>query len=670
MQRILPILGLFLCLTSCSQEIENISTETIVRDIEPSQWQHYGSNLAGTRYASNSKITPKNVDALEQAWVYRTSDAIDALHGKVSSFKATPILFADNLVFSTGLNNVHAINPKSGELVWKFSPKLDLDISYSEQFTSRGVSAWSDPSLSKNETCAERIYLGTLDSRLIALDARTGKPCKEFGRAGTVDLSSGANLGFFDRRFRAGEYAVTSPPLIANGVVVVGSSIGDNGKTNLESGVVRGFDAHTGEELWRWDPIPRSENRSESSSWKDGSWAVTGAANVWSTMTADEELNLVYLPTTSPSPDFYGGKRLGDNKYANSVVALDLTTGQVEWAYQTIKHDLWDYDLAAQPMLTDVRIGGEIKPLLVQAGKNGFIYFLDRRNGKPIFEVEERKVPASAVPGERAASTQSFPALRLHPEPQAVPNIFQASEEHVTLCKKLLKNANFEGIFTPPGLNATLMYPGNPGGVNWGSMASNTPDSIGYVVVNRWPTIVQLLPRATYNKLANSGPVHGIAAEYTEQAGTPYGMVRFDVYNSEEFAPCLEGPWSTLVAIDLSTGKRKWETPAGVLPKFANHPLASDWGSPLNLGGPIVTSGGVVFLATRFDAKIHGFDARSGELIWSQSLPAQPEATPMSYSIDGIDYLLVTTGGWDATDREARGDYVVSFRLKSAISTQ
>ena len=351
MQRIPLTFALFLSLTSCSQETERTSADTTVREINPGQWQHYGSNLDGTRYASNSKITPENVEALEQAWVYRTSDAIDSIHGKVSSFKATPILFAGNLVFSTGLNNVHAINPRSGELVWKYSPELDLDISYSEQFTSRGVSAWSDPSLTKDEPCADRIYLGTLDARLIALDASTGNPCKGFGSTGTVNLSTGANLGFFDRRFRAGEYAVTSPPLIANDVVVVGSSIGDNGKTNLESGVVRGFDARSGKELWQWDPIPRDNNRSESSSWEDGSWAVTGAANVWSTMTADEELNLVYLPTTSPSPDFYGGKRLGDNKYANSVVALDLTTGDLKWAYQTIKHDLWDYDLAAQPML-------------------------------------------------------------------------------------------------------------------------------------------------------------------------------------------------------------------------------------------------------------------------------------------------------------------------------
>jgi len=263
LQRILLIGALFLSLANCSQEIEKTSTETIVRDIKPGQWDHYGGDLSGTRYVAKSKITPANVASLEQAWVYRTGDAIDAIRGKASSFKATPILFAGKLIFSTGLNKVHAISPQSGELSWKYDPELNLDISYSEQFTSRGVSAWSDPLLASSEACADRVYLGTLDSRLIALDARTGIPCKEFGSAGTIDLSTGANLGILDRRFRPGEYAVTSPPLVANDVVVVGSSIGDNGKTNLESGVVRGFDVRTGEELWQWDPIPKKESARE-----------------------------------------------------------------------------------------------------------------------------------------------------------------------------------------------------------------------------------------------------------------------------------------------------------------------------------------------------------------------------------------------------------------------
>jgi len=658
-------LALLLSLISCSEEVERTSIESPLRSIAPGQWTHYGANLSGNRFAAHSRISPENVNQLEQAWVYRTGDATEALHGKVSNFKATPILFAGKLVFSTGLNKVHALDPSSGELVWTYDPKLNLDVSYSEQFTSRGVSAWSDPYLAHGKVCADRIYLGTLDSRLIALDANTGKPCKEFGTNGQVDLSSGANLGVLDWRFRSGEYAITSPPLVANGVLVVGSSIGDNGAVDLESGAVRGLDARTGEELWRWDPIPRDDGRSEQSSWESNSWEVTGAANVWSTMAADPKLNLVYLPTTSPSPDFYGGKRLGDNKYANSVVALDLTTGRLEWAYQTIKHDLWDYDLAAQPMLADVKIEGELRPLLVQAGKNGFIYLLDRTNGTPIFDVEERKVPSSRVPGERSASTQSFPSLRLHPEPKDIPPIFQTSAEHVAVCERLLKDASFEGVFTPPGLDPTLLYPGNPGGVNWGSMASysSQSESLGFVVVNRWPTIVQLLPRARYKELEASGVSHGVSAEYTEQDGTPYGMVRFDAYNPDEFAPCLEGPWSTLVAINLDTGKKRWEVPAGMLPKFASHPQASNWGSPLNLGGPIATRGGVVFLATYFDAKIHGFDAGSGTLLWSHDLPAQPQATPMSYSIDGVDYLIVTAGGWDTATSESRGDFVVAFRL-------
>ena len=655
--------ALLISVVSCSLESDKTPASVKVREIKPGQWSHYGGSLKGTRYAPNSSISPANANRLEQAWVYRTGDAIGALHGKPSNFKATPILVDGHLVFSTGLNKVHSIDPQSGQLQWEYDPELDLDVAYSEQFTSRGVSAWSDPTKKKREACADRIYLGTLDARLIALDTHTGKPCRAFGNQGTVDLSSGADPGLLDRRFRPGEYAVTSPPLVANGVIVVGSSVGDNGKVQLESGAVRGFDARTGEELWRWDPIPRTDSRPEQATWEEDSWKSTGAANVWSTMTADPELNLVYLPTTSPSPDFYGGKRLGDNKYASSVVALDLTTGQLAWAYQTIKHDLWDYDLAAQPMLENIVIEGETRPLLVQAGKNGFIYFLDRTNGKPIFEVQERNVPQSTVPGERTASTQSFPKLRLHPEPKAVPKIFDVSKQHTALCERLLNNVRFEGVFTPPSLEATLVYPGNPGGVNWGSLAAHKTQSLGFVVVNRWPTIVQLLPRATYREQAGTGTLRGVTAAYTEQDGTPYGMVRFDVYNPEEFSPCFEGPWSTLIAFDLTTGDKKWEVPAGVLPKFEGHPKAARWGSPLNLGGPIVTQDGVVFLATRFDSKIHAFEAETGAHLWSHELPAQPQATPMSYSIGNTDYLVVTAGGWDSSDQTARGDYVVAFKL-------
>ncbi|NKC01266.1 MAG: PQQ-binding-like beta-propeller repeat protein [Pseudomonadales bacterium] len=661
--RIFHILAVLSLVASCDSGVETTTPKTIVRDISPGQWDHYGGNLSGTRYVAESAITPSNVDGLEPAWMYRTGDAIKAIHGKVSNFKATPILFAGNLVFSTGLNKVHALDPFSGELAWVFDPELDLDVEYSEQFTSRGVSAWSDPQAAHDDSCADRIYLGTLDSRLFSLDASNGKKCTDFGDDGAIDLSSGANLGPLDWRFRRGEYAVTSPPLIANGVVVVGSSVGDNGKTNLESGVVRGFDARTGEELWRWDPIPRDESRTERSSWESESWQETGAANVWTAMAADPELNLVYLPTTSPSPDFYGGERLGDNRYANSVVALDLTTGQPKWAYQAIKHDLWDYDLAAQPMLVDAVIAGESKSLLVQAGKNGFIYFLDRTNGKPVFEVIERAVPQTTVPGEQTSKTQGFSALRLHPEPQDIPPIFNASKDHVEVCERMLADVEFEGIFTPPSLDGTLLYPGNPGGVNWGSMAASEPGSLGFVVVNRWPTVVQLLPRETYNELESSGISRGVPAAYTEQEGTPYGMVRFDAYNSDEFSPCFEGPWSTLVAIDLKTGTKKWEVPAGMLPKYADHPKAANWGSPINQGGPIATSSGVVFLATRYDAKIHAFEAQSGSLLWSESLPAQPQATPMAYSINGTSYVVIAAGGWDQSNDSERGDYVVAFKL-------
>ncbi|MEM7019655.1 MAG: PQQ-binding-like beta-propeller repeat protein [Pseudomonadota bacterium] len=589
--------------------------------VSASGWMHYGGGLDGTRYASSAHITPENVQDLAPAWTYRTGDSDISLFGKDSEFKATPILFDNKLIVSSGLNRVHAVEPDTGKQLWVFDPKIDLTIKYAEMFASRGVSAWSDPQAKSGKVCTNRIFLGTLDARLIAIDAANGKRCPGFGKRGEINLAKGIS-----KASRRGEYLITSPPTVVNDTVVVGSSIGDNSSVRMESGLVRAFDAKTAELKWRWDPIPRTNMLAESQTWENESWRYSSAANVWTAMAADSARNLVFLPTTSPAPDFYGGERLGDNAWANSVVALDVTTGEKVWAYQTIKHDLWDYDLAAQPLLVDVPVQGTVRPLLVQASKTGFIFILDRETGEPVFGIEERTVPASDVPGERAATTQIFPALRLHPEPKTIPPIFKYSDAHVDTCERLLEGVRFQGIFTPPSLEGTLIYPGNPGGVNWGSMAAHHEAHIGFTVVTRLPTVIQLIPRADFKRLRATGKHRGVNAEYTEQKGTPYGMMRFDLYNPALPMACLEGPWSTLVAIDLKQGKKLWEVPAGVPPGLEQHPRASQWGSPANKGGAIVTAGGIVFLATQFDAKLRAYNMQNGVEIWNDGLPAQPHA--------------------------------------------
>lgn len=634
-----------------------VSAVVTAAENQSEQWLHYGADLSGSRYAADVNISPDNVQNLREAWMFRTGDIADGdgYFGRVSSFKATAIYVAGKLVISSGFNRVYALDPATGNFLWSFDPEVSFAIEYAEMFTSRGVSAWSDVDDSTGQ-CSTRIFLGTLDAKLYAIDANNGLVCAGFGDDGQIDLSEGV------LNYRKGQYSVTSPPTIVNDVLIVGSSVGDNGKTKLDSGVVRGFDVRSGKLLWQWDPIPRQRDRPEIDTWENRSWRRTGGANVWSSMSADPERNLVFLPTTSPSPDFYGGKRLGDNANANSIVALNVSTGEVQWAYQTIKHDLWDYDLAAQPLLADVDINGEIVPMLIMASKTGFVFFLNRDTGEPLFDVEERAVPISDVVGELASTTQRFPALRLHPESTLIPSIYNYSSEHVAACEQQLEGVRYEGIFTPPSLTGTLVYPGNPGGVNWGSMSLHKESQIAFVVVNRLPTMVQLLKRREFNRLKRSGMHKGRSAQYTEQDGTPYGMVRFELINSypDGAVPCLEGPWSTMVAINLATGNVNWEVPVGVAPAVKDDPIASQWGSPVNYGGSLVTQGGVVIVASRADGVLHALDMLSGEELWNYHLPAEVQATPMAFVHEGESYVVIAVGGDD--ENGGRGDYLVAFK--------
>lgn len=621
------------------------------------EWRHHGGGLDGTRYAHDAWITPENVGTLEPAWEYRTGDATgdpDRYFGRNSTFKATPILFHDRLVFSTGFNRVVALDPGTGEELWTHDPGVDFSVEYSEMFTSRGVAAWSDPMAPEGAPCAHSIYLGTLDARLIALDAETGGPCADFGSNGEVDLSEGI------RNFRRGEYSVTSPPLVVNGVVVVGSSIGDNGAVTLDEGAVRAFDARTGELRWRFDPIPRAEGDSGWEGWDGRQARRTGGGNVWSIMAADAERDLIFLPTTSPSPDFYGGERRGENRHANSIVALRARSGEMVWSYQVVRHDLWDYDLASQPLLLDLDMNGARRPVLALATKMGFVFVLDRETGEPIHDVEERSVPGSPVRGEDAAPTQRFPRIQLHPTDPLDLQRWSVDEDHEARCDAMLDGIRYEGIFTPPSLDGSLLYPGNAGGVNWGSMAADPASGVALVAVNRLPTVVKLIPRDDFERLDAIGTVNGVEAQYTEQSGTPYGMARFDVLDPETGLPCFAGPWSTLVALDLVSGDVLWEMPAGAgVQGDAPGVPSAEWGSWVR-GGPILTSGGVGFLATPLDFSLRAIDMATGEVLWRGGLPAAPGATPMAYRHEGRSFVVTTAGG-DLAEGEGRGDWVIAW---------
>ena len=622
-------------------------------------WPHYGGSLAGDRHATPSSITPGNVGRLSLAWTHRTGDATDGegFDGNPSRFRATPILVGDRLIASTGFNRVFALDPATGNEIWAYDPGVDFSDKYSEMFTSRGVAAWSGPA-SDPERCRERVFLGTLDARLIALDAATGVPCTDFGRNGQVDLSAGI------RGYRKRDYSVTSPPTVVGDLVIVGSSIGDNGAARLESGMVRAYDVRDGALAWSWDPLPRSDDHPGAKGWPRVRRNRAGGANVWSVMSADPARDLVFLPTTSPSPDFYGGRRPGDNAFANSVVALRASTGEFVWGYQTVRHDLWDYDLAAQPVLFEhASADGTRRPALAQATKTGFVFVLDRETGEPLHPVEERAVPRSDVPGEEAAPTQPFPKLRLHATDARPLAFWDFHPGHRAACERLVAGIRYEGIFTPPSLEGTLVYPGNPGGTNWGSMAHDGGARIAYLTVSRWPTVVKLVPRRQFRAAEREGTLNGAEAQFTEQDGTPYGMARTDLVH--EYLPCLEGPWSSLAAVDLDAGEVLWERPVGTTPWADVGSEAAGWGY-LNKGGPMVTQGGVVFLATTYDNTLRAFDGADGSEVWTRALPAGAHSTPMGYRLGGADYVVVTAGG-DLSEGAGRGDFVIAFRLDAGL---
>ena len=594
------------------------------------QWSHYGADAGGSRYSPLRQINRETVANLEVAWTYHTGalEPKSELNGKAAS-ESTPILAAGSLIVTTPFNHVIALDPATGTERWKYDPGIDRTRGYSE-VTNRGVASWG---ASDGST---RIFLGTIDSRLIALDGATGKPVEGFGDHGIVDLSSG--VGVVDR----GDYQMTSPPTVVGDTVVVGSSIGDNRRVNLESGVVRGYDAVTGKQLWSWDPIP----------WAQGQELKTGAANAWSVLSADPERDLVFIPTGSASPDFFGGMRPGDNRWANSVVALKASTGEFVWGFQAVHHDLWDFDIAAQPSL--FLFQGKT-PAIAVATKSGYLYVLDRLTGEPLLPVTETAVPKSDVPGELAHPTQPIPAAEsLLPLTVSEKDLWGATAADLAWCREKFATLRYEGPFTPPSLGASLQYPGNVGGVNWGSAAVSPNGEIVVTNVNHLGFIVRLIPQEKLGEERKAAADNRLTGEFGPQRGSAYAMYR-EPFLTPGRLPCFAPPWGTVVATNANTGKRLWAVPLG---QFApNVPEGS-----LNLGGPILTAGGLVFTAAAVDPTLRAFDSGSGRVLWQAILPASAQATPMTYELDGRQFVVISAGGHGKL-RTKQGDAVVAFAL-------
>ena len=631
--RLLPML--ISCLAFATSDAGNRTSARV-------EWANYGGDAGGMRYSPLSLINRENVSKLAVAWVYRTGDVSDGTkYPRKSEFESTPIFVDGTLYLTTAFNRVIALDPVSGKERWSYDPKINLGSKYSEGLMNRGVSAWLDRERNLGAECRRRIFLATIDARLISLDAASGKLCGDFGDRGQVDLSRGiANI------IRVGEYEETSPPATVDDLVVVGSSIADNDRVDSPDGIVRAFDARSGKLRWTWDPLPRT-------------LAPTGAGNAWSVISVDATRDLVFVPTGAPSPDYHGARRPGDDKWANSVIALRGTDGSFVWAFQLVHHDLWDYDTAPQPLLATWHRDALDVPVVIQGNKTGNLFVLNRETGVPVFKVEERPVPQSDADAENTSPTQPFPVAPppLVRQQLSADDAWGINDAERNACRERLARLRSDGIYTPPSVQGTVEIPGNLGGMNWSGGAFDPQRQLFVTNVNNLAMEVHLIPRDQYLPREQAAEAGKFRGDVSPQHGTPYGMSRQTIV-SPMGLPCLPPPWGELVAVDISRGTIRWHVALGAAVKL-NGKMIPVAGTP-NLGGPIVTAGGLVFIGSSMDDSFRAFDVDTGKVLWNVQLPAGGQATPMTYQENGRQYVVVSAGGHGKLGTTL-GDSVVAF---------
>lgn len=600
-------------------------------------WSQYGGDLGGQRHSSAAQITPANVTSLRQAWSYSTG-ALTRHAGSIAkaAFEDTPILDEGKLFVCSAFQEVSALDPGTGKEIWRFDPHLsdDKKIDYPNSFNCRGVAYW------KGSDGKGRIYFAANNRRLYALEAANGKPIDSFGDHGAAVIDD-------SKLERRGQMQFSSPPIVARGVVVVGSSLDDNQRVDELHGTVHAFDAMTGAAKWSFDPVQGTNLRA-------------GAGNVWAPLSADEGRGLVYLPTSSPSPDFWGGYRTGDDKYTSAVVALKIETGQVSWSFQTSHHDVWDYDVASQPTLGKITYRGKMVDAVLQPTKQGLLFTLDRETGRPIIPVEERKVPQGGAPGEKLSPTQPFPVA----PPPLAPNHIAANDAFgLTFwdrgkCRALIQGARNQGIYTPPSTQGTLIYPFTGGGTNWGGLSFDAARDVVFVNTSNVIHLVTLIPAKDVDAMRKAHPHE----EISRNRGAPFGMWRHTLV-SPFGMPCNPPPWGQLHAVDMRDGKIFWSVPLGTTEDVAplSQYLLGKSGAP-NLGGPVSTDGGLVFIGAAMDNYLRAFDSRTGAELWKGRLPAGGQATPMTYMWRGKQYVVIAAGGHEKLGTK-RGDQLVAFAL-------
>jgi quinoprotein glucose dehydrogenase len=626
-------------------------------DLVDADWSHYGGDAEGTRFSKADQITPENVPQLDIAWTYDTGETErrGAEHTYNRSNQNTPILVAGNVVICTSFNRIVALDPLTGEERWVFDADVDLSANSPFGYNCRGVVQWQDPVAEQGSHCALRIILPTNDASLIAIDGHNGTRCSGFGNGGTVDIPQ-AVMPLWQ-----GELKVTSAPVVLNGIIVTGSIIMDNFRADAPDGTVFAFDVQTGEPVWQFNPIPKDLNDPAYKTWLGGSAQNTGAANVWSTIVVDEERDLVFLPTSSASPDFWGGERPGDNVYSSSLVVLRGSTGEVVWHHQLVHHDIWDYDVSSPPILVDIERDGEKIPAVVQNTKQGFVFVYHRETGDPLYPITEKPVPQNGLPGEWLAKTQPFPieSLRLLPTDLTPEDAWGFSFLDRAGCRDLIASLSNDGMYTPPTTApGTLFAQGNSGGANWGGPSFDPDRRLMLVNINNVPQVITLIPREDVGEI--DGIRMSVEEVVTEQRGTPYGA-KTEWLLSPFGAPCVKPPWGELVAVDLDKGEVRWRAPLGSLEHYLPVPFEWNTGTP-NIGGPVTTAGGLTFIGAAIDQYFRAYDTLTGEELWRFKMPAGQSTTPMTYQIGGRQFVVMVTGHHLYFGAEV-GDGVVAFAL-------
>ena len=636
-----------------------------------SDWPLPGGAAGGGHFSDARQITPSNVNDLEVAWTHRSGDfakGTNLLKGFASgeplqsSWQATPILIDDKLVICTPFNRIIAVNAQSGQELWRYMP--DLDVATIATPRCRGVTQWRDQRQDPTSDCATVVIAPLADGRLIGLDANSGLRCN-FGTAQEIDLRTGLGIS------RPSDFMANTPPAIFENLLITGASISDNVSTDVPSGVVRAYDLITGELAWAWEPLPDSsagpaaldeqaENGSEPADY------VKGTSNVWSFISVDEELKRIYIPTGNTSPDYYGGHRDGSDYYSSSVVALDAYSGEVIWQFQTVHHDIWDFDAPSQPTLFDYEHNGKTVKGLAQTTKQGYVFLLDRLTGEPLFPVNEISVPQGTVAGDFTAPTQPVPSKprSLFELPGERDTVWGLTPIDKAMCQNTLEKLRYEGPFTPASEQGSLHMPSAFGGQNWGGPAIDKTRSILVVNTLHMGTIVQLIPRDECGEPENIAPVaHGIFLD-EPSAGTPYCNRRWLGFVSPLGVPCSPPPWGTLAGIDLITGEVIWQVPLGTSRDSAPFPFWFIKGAP-NIGGPVVTATGLTFIAATTDYYVRAFNTNTGDELWRARLPTSAHGLPITYQLqNGEQYVVVAAGGHVALGTPP-GDHLIAFKLPS-----